>query len=166
MPHEPRRKGGQAWGRIARFLRRKSSAPSPDVHSRRRVPRARQHFRRRSWHTRGGVWYRQTIVGIAAGLHLGLRLHLVPDANAAERIVDVVDSNAAMRRSLAEAGLLRQNTVPFAVKRASISQICTLLLAGCLLHEVGTPGMDGLDRAPGATHRLRMGDRLSEGSPS
>jgi hypothetical protein len=80
--------------------------------------RARQHFRRRSWHTRGGVWYRQTIVGIAAGLHLGHNAAAPrPDANAAERIVDVVDSNAAMRRSLAEAGLLRQNTVPFAVKR-------------------------------------------------
>ena len=117
MPHEPRRKGGQAWGRIARFVRRKSSAPSPDVHSRRRVPRARQHFRRRSWHTRGGVWYRQTIVGIAAGLHLGHNAAAPrPDANAAERIVDVVDNNVAMRRSLAEAGLLRQNTVPFAVK--------------------------------------------------
>jgi hypothetical protein len=132
------------------------------VHSRRRVPRARQHFRRRSWRTRGGVWYRRTIVGIAAGLHLGHNAAAPrPDANAAERIVDVVDNNVAMRRSLAEAGLLRQNTVPFAVKRRFNFSNLHLLLAGCLLLEVGTPGMDGLDRAPVRLNRLRMGDQLA-----
>jgi hypothetical protein len=39
-----------------------------------------------------------------------------PDSSAAERIVDVVDSKAAIRRWLGEAAPLRQDAVAFAMK--------------------------------------------------
>jgi hypothetical protein len=80
------------------------------------------------------------------------------DASAAKRIIDVVDSNVAIRRSLGEAAPLRQDAVPFAMKhRFNFSNPHPT--PGRMLVARSWDAGDGLE-LQARLNRLRMGDRL------